>query len=225
MSAPSSGALAITGRACGAATMSPVCVGRVGPARSALTGGHGDVEEPAAACAERVDAGARRRQTGERVGDGVTAEKRTIVCPRDETAGGGSVVAERDAVGALAVAAVAGDRDPDLRAVVGGDDVAGVQAELCQGAGAAGLDHDVGCVHECSEDPDALTALQVEGDGSLLPVEKVEELAGAAACSVGSLRRLDLHHGGTGAGEEIAAQRARPEGRQVDHDKPCHVGS
>ena len=95
----------------------------------------------------------------------------------------------------------------------------------CASAGAAGLDHDVGPSDQCPEDAGAMAALQVEADGSLPPVQEVEECAGAAARAVGSLRRLDLHHGGARPGQEIAAQRPRPEGGEVDHDQARHVGS
>ena len=70
-----------------------------------------------------------------------------------------------------------------------------------------------------------MAALQVEADGSLPPVQEVEECAGAAACAVGSLRRLDLHHGRASPGQEVAAQWPRPEGGEVDHDQARHVGS
>ena len=68
-----------------------------------------------------------------------------------------------------------------------------------------GLDHDVGASDQRVEDPDTVTALQVEGDGSLLPVQEGEEGAGAAARSVRSLRRLDLRGRGRGLTRASAA--------------------
>ena len=67
VSDPSSGAARSTGRACGAATASPAGAGSVGPPSSALTAGHGDIEEPAPARAER-GRGRRRRRSGRSAG-------------------------------------------------------------------------------------------------------------------------------------------------------------
>ena len=226
VSAPRSGATDVTERACGAATASPAGVRSVGPpARCALTAAMeiSRSRRPPERRASRQAPAAV--ETRERVGDGVDTEERTVVGPRDEAAGGGGVVAERDPVGVLARAAVARDGHPDLGPAVGDDLRAAVDAELCQRAGAAGLDHDVGPSDQCPEDAGVTAALQVEADGTLPPVQEVEECAGAAACAVGSLRRLDLHHGGARPGQEIAAQRPRPEGGEVDHDEARHVGS
>ena len=46
----------------------------------------------------------------------------------------------------------------------------------------------------------------------------------APACAVGSLGRLDLHHGGARTGQQVAAQWPRPQGRQVDDEQAVSVG-
>ena len=146
--------------------------------------------------------------------------------PGHEAAGRGGVVAERDAVGVFAGAAVAGDGDPDLGAAVG-DGVAGVEAELRQGARTARLDDDVRSSDELVEDADSLRRLQVERDRSLATVHEVVEGAGAATGPVGSLRRLHLDDGGAGSGQKVAAQGARPQRRQVDDEqrRRCRVAA
>ena len=62
--------------------------------------------------AERFEGLVRRGQAGQWVRDGVAAENRTVVRPRDEPAGRGGIVTETDAVPGRPCPAVGGDGDP-----------------------------------------------------------------------------------------------------------------
>ena len=87
VSAPSAGAGRSGARALGSATGSSRGTARPGPATPALTPAIDTSRQPAAACGQRVEAGVRRRQPGERVGDGVGAEERRPAGPGDQAAG------------------------------------------------------------------------------------------------------------------------------------------
>ena len=99
------------------------------------------------------------------------------------------------------------------------------QSELGQRSGPARLDHDVGTSEQVVQDPDAIAVPKIERHGLLAPVQQVEELGWAPARAIGSLRRLDLDDRGADAGEEVAAQWARPQRREVDDDLAGQVGS
>ena len=71
-------------------------------------------------------------------------------------------------------------------------------------------------------------ALQVEGDGPLAPVQEVEEGAAArAAAPSGRCVDSTLTTGGAGTGQQVAAERARPQGGEVDDEqarRSCRAG-
>ncbi len=96
---------------------------------------HRDVEQPAPACGQRVEARVGRRQPGERIGDGVRAEHRRPARPSHQTAGHRCVVTEGDAVGRCAGATVPRDGDPHLRAALS-DHVAARDARIGPARGA-----------------------------------------------------------------------------------------
>ncbi len=119
------------------------------PGERRSNAGHRDVEQPAPAGLECLDASSRRGQSGERIGDGIAAEHGTAIRPCDEPARDGGVVTESDTSSSLTAAAVGGDGDPEPRSAdqhVGSDD-----AELLEGAWPAGFDDDIGRAHETSQ--------------------------------------------------------------------------
>ena len=201
----------------------PPGTGRVGPVSSALTP---DIDtsrsqRPPDAIARRQASAAVRPVSGSATASAQNSG--TPSAPDHQPARGRGVVTERDPVGRVARAPVAGDGDPDPGAA-GAHQVGTVHPELRQRTRPARLDHHVGPSHQVVQDPDAVVALQVERDGSLAPVQQVEELAGPRRGTVGPLRRLDLDHRRAGAGQEVTAQRARPERREVDDDHSGDVG-
>ena len=86
------------------------------PAEAGAHARHRHVQQPTAAAGQRVEARVRRRQPGQRVGDGVRAEHRRPSRPRRPSHRRRRVVAEPDPVGPVTRAPVPGDGDPDLRA-------------------------------------------------------------------------------------------------------------
>ncbi len=83
----------------------------------------------------------RNSETGERVGNRVGKEPRFVVHPADQSAGGGSVVAETDAVSVVLVATVSSDRYPQLWAIA--SDRARIKTELLEGSWSRTFDDDV----------------------------------------------------------------------------------
>ena len=92
-------------------------------------GRHGDIEQPAAAGVEGVDAGAGRSQAGERIGSRIGTEERAAFGVRDESARRRRIVAEGDPIGIVARPSVPGDGDPHLRSA-GRHQLGRVQTEL-----------------------------------------------------------------------------------------------
>ena len=76
-------------------------------------GRHRQLDQFAAAAAQRLRDRHRGLQTRQRVGDRVTAEDRGVIATADQAPGYRGVVAERHPVGALTFGAVAGDPQPD----------------------------------------------------------------------------------------------------------------
>ena len=189
--------------------------GRTGQSRADV--GHGDVEEPAPPALQRPEAGVGGRQAGERVGDGIAAEQWIPASPDDETAGGARIVAERNPVGRSTGAPVAGDGDPHPGASVPYD-VLGLESQLPQGPRTAGFDHDVGPPDQPVQRPDPLRAPQVERDRTFATVQagRRSPCAPRRAPS-GRCGRLDLHDVCARLGQEVAAERAGPQRREVEH--------
>ena len=104
--------------------------------------GHRQLDQLAAAAAQRLRDCQRRVQAGQRVGDGVAAEHRVAGAAADQPAGYRGVVAERHPVGALAVGAVAGDPQP--HPAVASRDVGRAETPVRQRRGPRRLDDDVG---------------------------------------------------------------------------------
>lgn len=95
-------------------------------------------------------------------------------------------------------------------------------AEPVEHARAEVLEHDVRLAREAAEGRGAALALEVEHDAPLVPVHLHEEAghvrrAGAAHVAGGVAdRRLDLDHVGAHVAEDLAAERAGDDRRQVE---------
>ena len=96
--------------------------------------------------------------------------------------------------------------------------VLGAQPAPPQRRRAGALDDDVGG----GEQPAQRVALRVEIDcvGELSGVHPIEERRLAAPGAVRSARAFHLDDDGAGAGEQLPAQRAGPQRRQVGHQQP-----
>ena len=149
--------------ACPAVTWVAQRHSRQHPGASGIAGRNlreGDLDDLAAAAAERVEHGQGGRQPGQRVGDRVTDEFRSCVRGTDKTARNRGIVTECDAGGTLAVGAIAGDAQPDPAGA----------ARTCSGPSRGGsarragnLDHHVGDFEQRPQ----FVAAEVDGVGQL----------------------------------------------------------
>ncbi len=174
------------------------------------------VDEPAASACEAAERMGGGPQPTQRVGDRVTGEAgRTVVrVPRDEPGACSHVVPEAHSV---RCPAVGGDRRPHLVArrgeyVVDGD------THLIEGTGPRRGDHDIGGREQAEEPRASRGGPQLERHALLVLVQQVVEVGVPRARSVRAGGVLDLDHPRAGEPEQMGAERARPQRRQVDHE-------
>jgi len=134
-----------------------------------------------------------------RLGEGVPDEQGNVIGIVCDEPGGGEVVTETDAIGG---ASGCGDRHPGGAAGYGGT---GVEPEPGQGAGAGGLDDDVGGADEKGQRSSSPGGRGVKDHRFVTTVQKPVEVGVAASGAVGAVRGFDLHHAGTGEAEQMGA--------------------
>ena len=222
MSAPNAGAVASMGRARGGETAHLPATGRVGPASPALTS---DMEtsrsqRPPPCSAPRQASAAAKPVSGSAMASPQNSGSPPRQTTRPPAAPASSPNATRSAESTGAP--VAGDGDPHPGTSVP-HDVLGLESQLPQGPRTAGFDHDVGSPDQPVQRPDPLRAPQVERDRTLATVQEVEESLCAAPRAVGPLGRLDLHDVCARLGQEVAAEWAGPQRREVEHQQSGRV--
>ena len=179
--------------------------------------GHGNVEQPAPAVLECLEPPCRRGEAGEGVGDGIGAEHGPSSDQATSPPAAAASSPNPTRVPDGSAAAVAGDGDPEPRSA--GHHVRGHDAELFEGAGRlASMTTSAEWTRRPSQG--AMPGIvEIEGDGPLRPVEKVEEGGRTAARPVGPRGRLHLDHvrpragpGGRRRADRPTATRDRPPG-------------
>ncbi len=160
----------------------------------------------------------RRVQPGHRVGDRVGEEHRRPVRPdRDQAGGGRSVVTEGHPLAPRAGPAVSGDAHPRQRRVPG-EQLGRVDTELGQRPRSGRLDHHVGPADQPDERRPAVGRVQVQRDAVVAGVQQVEEHRRPGPRPVRTPGALDLHDAGPGEPQQVRAQGAGPQRRQVDDE-------
>ena len=177
---------------------------------------HGDIEQPPPPASERVQAGRRRCQAAERVRDGVRAEHRSAVVPHHQATGARRVVAEAhpQSLGAP----VGGDRHPHP-----GPPPRRRRSPRYPTARARGRLASITTSARRTSSPSSRTPAgdaKSSATDRFQHVEEVEERLRSPSRSVGTCRGLDLDHRGSRPGQQVAAERASPQGREVDHEGP-----
>ncbi len=159
-----------------------------------------------------------RGDAGEGIGDRVGQEARTGVVAPDQSPCYRRIVAKGDPVAVRALPPVARDRHPDPRTVGVGEQGLRVEAPLPQHPRPGALDHDIGRLQQAAQTGHRFSRREVEGDRCLPVVEQVEEPGVVRSATVRPGGRLHLHHPGPAEGQQMAAQRPRPERAEV-HDE------
>ncbi len=160
----------------------------------------------------------RRVQAGHRVCDGVGEEHRRPVRPdRDQAGGGRGVVTEGHPLAPRAGPAVSGDAHPGQRRMPG-EQLGRVDTELGQRPRSGRLDHHVGPADQPDEGRPALGRVQVQRDAVVAGMQQVEEHLRPGPRPVRTPDALDLHDAGPGEPQQMRAQGAGPQRRQVDDE-------
>ena len=174
---------------------------------------HRHVDHLAAAAAQRLPHRARRLQSAQRVGDRVAAEHRPVGRRTDQPARDRGVVSESRTV---RLAAITVDAQPDSSRPAG--HVVGAQLAPPQRRGTRALDDDVGsglaagaarrCHHR-----NRLRRRAFRSSSSR------RRRASPLRVPSGRRRAFHLDDDGARAGEQLRAQRPRPQRRQVGHQQ------